>query len=132
MSPPAPSAVFEYASKAVAASAPSGPDFVVAGTLNIRNAATVAARITKQIAIPGVGTSKVFTEELAPGGATRITSRQVVENFGLTLTGGVEGFLVIRSPVSLDVVAVYTAGPRGGAVTAIDVVHVPERRLVEE
>lgn len=131
MPPPEPGSVFEYASKTVAVAAPTRPDFVIGGTLNIRNPAVVAARISKQLVVPGTGTSKVFTEDLEPGGATRITSRQVVESFGLRFTGDVEGFLVIRSPVSLDVVAVYTAGPRGGAVTAIDVVHVPERRLVE-
>jgi hypothetical protein len=36
---------------------------------------------------------------------------------------------VIESTLSLDVVAVYTAGARGGDVTSIDVEHVPERRL---
>ena len=43
--------------------------------------------------------------------------------------GATEGFLVIESTHSLDVVAVYTAGPLRGDVASIDVEQVRERQL---
>ena len=42
---------------------------------------------------------------------------------------GFEGFLVIESTDSLDVVAVYTAGGRGEQVASIDVEQIKERKL---
>ncbi len=42
---------------------------------------------------------------------------------------GWEGFLVIQSSDTLDVVAVYTAGPQGQGVASIDVQQVRERAL---
>jgi hypothetical protein len=60
--------------------------------------------------------------------ATSVDCSQV-QNFGTTFIHGFEGFLVIESTLSLDVVAVYTAGPKGGEVASIDVEHVHERRL---
>ena len=51
------------------------------------------------------------------------------KRLGLHLVYGFEGFLVIEGVASLDVVAVYTASPNGGQVSAMDVEHVPERKL---
>lgn len=46
------------------------------------------------------------------------------------LSGFLDGFLVIQSEVELDVVAVHTAGPAGGAgVETMHVERVPVRRL---
>ena len=62
---------------------------------------------------------------MRPPGWTAATSRRS----NLHLIHGFEGFLVVESTQSLDVVAVYTAGARGAEVASIDVEHVPERRL---
>jgi hypothetical protein len=40
----------------------------------------------------------------------------------------IDGFLVINSPVELDVVAVYTANPKGGEVSTLDTETVAGRR----
>jgi hypothetical protein len=45
------------------------------------------------------------------------------------LIHGIEGFLVIQSSQSLDVTAVYTAGPRAGEVASIDVEQIRGRRI---
>jgi hypothetical protein len=42
-----------------------------------------------------------------------------------------EGFLVVKSPVALDVVGVYTARPTDGEVSSIDVETVHARRISE-
>jgi eukaryotic-like serine/threonine-protein kinase len=60
--------------------------------------------------------------------ATRVDCESI-RDFDIHLIHGFEGFLVIESTASLNVVAVYTAGPRGGEVASIDVEQVPERRL---
>ncbi len=49
--------------------------------------------------------------------------------FPLTAGFPAEGFVVILTPVEMDVVAVYTAGPFEGAVSTMDVERVPSRRL---
>jgi hypothetical protein len=56
----------------------------------------------------------------------RVTCRQV-QDFGITFIHGFEGFLVIESSHSLDVVAVYTAGDQ--KVSSIDVEQIRERKL---
>ena len=43
--------------------------------------------------------------------------------------GATEGFLVIESTDSLDVVCVYTAGTLGGDVTSLEVENVREREI---
>jgi hypothetical protein len=58
-----------------------------------------------------------------------VDCRDITQDFGLTFIHGAEGFLVIESTDSLDVVAVYTAGKRGGEVESIDVEQVPERKI---
>lgn len=52
----------------------------------------------------------------------------IIAHFDLHLIHGFEGFLVIESTHSLDVVAVYTAGTKEG-VTSMDVERVFERYL---
>jgi hypothetical protein len=51
-----------------------------------------------------------------------------LRNFELQLIHGFEGFLVLESTHSLDVIAVYTAGTKEG-VTSMDVERVFERYL---
>ena len=41
----------------------------------------------------------------------------------------IDGFLVVNSPVELDVVAVYTAHPKGGEVSTMDTETVAGRRM---
>jgi hypothetical protein len=41
----------------------------------------------------------------------------------------IDGFLVVNSPVELDVVAVYTAHPKGGEVSTLDTQAVAGRRM---
>jgi hypothetical protein len=41
----------------------------------------------------------------------------------------IDGFLVVNSPVELDVVAVYTANPKGGEVSTLDADPIVGRRL---
>jgi hypothetical protein len=72
--------------------------------------------------------SQFVDSQLKPDEATSVDCSQV-QNFGIPFIHGFDGFLVIESTLSLDVVAVYTAGSRGGEVASIDVEHVPERRL---
>jgi hypothetical protein len=72
--------------------------------------------------------SKFLNETLQPDQATKVDCSRIQE-FGLVLIHGFEGFLVIESALSLDVVAVYTASGSDQSVESIAVVHVPERRL---
>jgi hypothetical protein len=41
----------------------------------------------------------------------------------------IDGFLVVNSPVELDVVAVYTAHPKGGEISTLDTETIAARRL---
>ncbi|MDX1983261.1 MAG: hypothetical protein SFV51_23525 [Bryobacteraceae bacterium] len=126
---------FQYATKIICTSHIPGTsqtsDAVLPGVyqtaVNIHNPGRRAVKIRKKIAVPGI-VSDFFGEELGADGATRFTCRQI-QDFGITFIHGAEGFLVIESTGSLDVVAVYTASPRGGEVSSIDVEHVPERKL---
>jgi hypothetical protein len=97
--------------------------------VNVHNPNPQPVRLRKKIAVPGMEPSKFVDEELKPDFATRIDCEQISRDFGITFIHGSEGFLVIESTHSLDVVAVYTAGPRGGEVSSIDVEAVRERVL---
>ena len=72
--------------------------------------------------------SQFIKEALKPDAATKVDCSRI-RDFDLHLIHGFEGFLVIESLLSLDVVAVYTAGQHGGGVESIDVEQVPERKL---
>ena len=70
-----------------------------------------------------------FVEDgLGPDCATRWDCERVRIAFG-PFIHGFEGFLVVEASHSLDVIAVYTAGPTGGQVASIDVAPVRERQL---
>jgi hypothetical protein len=96
--------------------------------VNIHNPNPQVARLRKKLAVSTGQISRFVDGQLKPDEATSIDCSQV-QNFGITFIHGFEGFLVIESTLSLDVVAVYTAGARGGDVSSIDVEHVSERRL---
>jgi hypothetical protein len=95
--------------------------------VNIHNPQTIAIKFRKKIASP-LGISKYFDDVLKPDEVKRITCSQI-QDFGITFIHGFEGFLVIDSTLSLDVVAVYTAGGRGEQVSSIDVEQIKERKL---
>jgi hypothetical protein len=97
--------------------------------VNIHNPNARVARLRKKLAVRSGQISSFVDSQLKPDEATSVDCSQV-QDFGVTFIHGFEGFLVIESTLSLDVVAVYTAGARGGEVTGIDVEHVPERRLL--
>lgn len=73
--------------------------------------------------------SSFIKDKLKPDQATKVDCSRIRE-FGLHLIHGFEGFLVIESTLSLDVVAVYTAAKNGGdGVESMDVEYIPERKL---
>ena len=96
--------------------------------VNIHNPNPQVVRLRKKLAVRSGQISPFLDGQLKPDEATSVDCSQV-QSFGTAFIHGFEGFLVIESTLSLDVVAVYTAGPKGGEVSSIDVEHVPERRL---
>jgi hypothetical protein len=72
--------------------------------------------------------TKFIKDSLKPDQATKVDCSRI-RDFGIQPIHGFEGFLVIESGLSLDVVAVYTAGKNGGEVESIDVEHVRERKI---
>ncbi len=96
--------------------------------VNIHNPQNILVKTRKKIASP-IEISKYFQGSLKPDAVERITCGQLGD-FGVHLIHGFEGFLVIESTDSLDVVAVYTAGGNHqGEVTSIDVEQIKERKL---
>ncbi|MBK9983969.1 MAG: hypothetical protein IPP15_16645 [Saprospiraceae bacterium] len=93
--------------------------------VNIHNPQNVKVKFRKKLASP-IGISDYFGDVLIPDGVARVTCGQV-QDFGLHLIHGFEGFLVIESTHSIDVTAVYTAG--GKEVNSIDVEQIKERKL---
>jgi hypothetical protein len=73
--------------------------------------------------------SKFVGSGLGPDEVTRFVCRDLREKLKLNLIHGGEGFLVIESTHSIDVIAVYTAGSVGGSVASIDVEQVRERKI---
>jgi len=96
--------------------------------VNIHNPNAQVARVRRKLAARTGQITPFVDGQLKPDEATSVDCSQV-QNFGVPFIHGFEGFLVVESTLSLDVVAVYTAGARGGEVASIDVEHVPERRL---
>ncbi len=73
--------------------------------------------------------SKFIKETLKPDQATKVDCSRIRE-FELQLIHGFEGFLVIESTLSLDVVAVYTAANKdSNGVESMDVEYIPERKI---
>ena len=100
--------------------------------VNIHNPNPRAARFRMKLAaatsteVDPPQITDFLNETLKPDQATRVDCSRVKE-FGNVPIHGFEGFLVIESVMSLDVVAVYTAGKVGGGVDSIDVEAVRER-----
>lgn len=93
--------------------------------VNIHNPQFIKVKLRKKIA-SGLGISKYFESIIGPDAVQHVNCAQI-NDFGIRLIHGFEGFLVIESTHSLDVVAVYTAGPSGKQVASIDVEQIKER-----
>ena len=126
---------FQYAAKFICTSnipnTSQTTDSFVPGSyktaVNIHNPQPRAVRLRKKLASP-IGISAFQQSSIEPDGAELVSCGQV-NSFGLHLVHGFEGFLVIESTLSIDVVAVYTANPQGSGVSAMDVEQIRERKL---
>lgn len=96
--------------------------------VNIHNPGRETAKVQIKIAVAGGPISKFKKSKLEPDQVVKVDCGDIA-GFGIQAVHGVEGFLVIESNLSLDVIAVYTAGKRGGEVESIDVEQVRERQL---
>lgn len=129
-----PNFCFQYAAKFICTSNIPGTsqttDALLPGNyqtaLNIHNPHETKFEFRMKIASP-IGISKWIGSGIGPDGVLRITCKDL-KKFKLRSIHGFEGFLVIESPCSLDVTAVYTAGNKEGVVS-IDVENVKERLL---
>jgi hypothetical protein len=126
---------FQYAAKFICTSNIPGTSQTTAALLpgayltsvNIHNPHDHEIRMQKKLASP-IQISDYITGSLKPDGAERVVCDQI-SDFNIPNIHGFEGFLVIDSTHSLDVVAVYTAGNTGGSVVSIDVEEIKERKL---
>ena len=96
--------------------------------VNIHNPNRQTVTLRKKLAVASGEVSGFFEQKLEPDAASRVDCNDI-SSFGIHLIHGLEGFLVIESTLSLDVVAVYTAGKKGAEVESIDVEYVPERKI---
>jgi hypothetical protein len=98
--------------------------------VNIHNPNSTTVRFRMKLALASLQNPQIsnfLDGSLEPDQAGKVDCSDV-RNFDLQLIHGFEGFLVIESTHSLDVVAVYTAGTKEG-VTSMDVERVFERYL---
>ena len=87
----------------------------------------LAAATSTQIDPPQI--TDFIKEALKPDQATKVDCSRI-RDFGIQPIHGFEGFLVIESTLSLDVVAVYTAaGNSGQGVVSTNVEYIRERKL---
>jgi len=127
---------FQYAAKFICTSNIPGTSLTSEAVLpgvyqtavNIHNPNNIKIKMRKKLAA-SIGISKYFDSALGADAVESVTCAQV-NNFGLQLVHGFEGFLVIESTHSLDVIAVYTAGGHKEQVSSIDVETVKERKLL--
>ena len=116
---------FHYAVKFICTANIPGTSGVYQTAVNIHNPQFTRVKLRKKIA-SGLGISKYFESIIGPDAVQHVNCAQI-NDFGIRLIHGFEGFLVIESTHSLDVVAVYTAGPSGKQVASIDVEQIRER-----
>jgi hypothetical protein len=129
---------FQYAAKFICTSNFPGTSQTTASFLpgnyqtvvNVHNPGSRSIKFRAKVALGGRGLISRFIDgKLGPDEVTRFVCPDLREKFGLRLIHGAEGFLVIESTHSLDVIAVYTAGPIHAGVASIDVERVHERQL---
>lgn len=97
-------------------------------SVNIHNPQDRTVRYRSKLAYPN-GISKWLDGSLKYDEVDQIACGQV-DKYELQLIHGFEGYLVIESTHSLDVIAVYTASPNNQQVSTMDVERVAERRLI--
>lgn len=97
--------------------------------VNIHNPNSKPAGFRMKLASASGQISGFIKGELKPDQATKVDCSQLGK-FGPPPIHGFEGFLVIESTLSLDVVAVYTAAGDSGKVESMDVEYIRERKLV--
>src|SRR5262245_17474789 len=73
--------------------------------VNIHNPNDRPVRLRMKVAVLGAEPSKFIDRELKPDFATAVNCSQISKDFGITFIHGAEGFLVIESIASLDVIA---------------------------
>lgn len=100
--------------------------------VNIHNPSNETARVRMKLALGPTTVSKFITNRIEPDALLRIDCDRISTGFGIKTIHGSEGFLIIQSMHSLDVTAVYTAGPIGGAVASLDVEQIRERTLISD
>ncbi len=128
---------FQYAAKFICTSNIPGTSQTTGAFLpgtyltavNIHNPHEHEIRMRKKLASP-IQISDYLDGALKPDGVERVVCDQI-QDFNIHSIHGFEGFLVIESTHSLDVVAVYTAGKTGGNVVSIDVEAIKERKLYD-
>jgi hypothetical protein len=98
--------------------------------VNVHNPNETTVRLREKIALGPESVSEFVEDELKPDAALRFDCGDIVSRFGPFIHGA-EGFLVIQSTHSLDVAAVYTAGPVGDQVASIAVEQIRERTIRE-
>lgn len=100
--------------------------------VNIHNPNNQRAFIRMKIATTDPSVISEFREsQLIPDEAVNVDCDDITRDFGITFIHGAEGFLVIESDLSLDGMAVYTAGKNSdGQVESIAVEQVRERNLM--
>jgi hypothetical protein len=99
-----------------------------ATVINVHNPNAAPVGFRMKLASASGDISAFIKGDLKPDQSTKVDCSQLGE-FGPQPIHGFEGFLVIESPRSLDVVAVYTAAGEAGKVSSIDVEYIRERRL---
>jgi hypothetical protein len=133
---------FQYAAKFVCAV--NMPGFSTSTTsilpgsyktvVNIHNPQNQTVKFGEKIAsaIFTNDVSGLVTATLLPDQALAVDCDKMAKIFGPAVHSPIDGFLVIDSPVSLDVTAVYTVGKnpdQGGEVESFAVEQVHERTL---
>ena len=126
--------IFQYAVKVVLGK--SDGEVVAPGeywtAINVHNPTYTTVKFRKKIAIglpseqPGRVT-RFFETKLGPDEALEIDRRDILRH--ADVDHFLKGFVVIESPVELDVVAVYTASGREAFVETLHIERVAPRRL---
>jgi hypothetical protein len=110
--------------------------------INIHNPTEKKIEIARKFALAGAPGDPAGPFSMTPYKALTLEGDQAVAyncfdiaNFFCPINGvcvdftAIDGFLVINSPVELDVVAVYTAHPKGGEVSTLDTETIAGRNI---
>jgi hypothetical protein len=110
--------------------------------INIHNPTEKKTEIVRKFALAGKPTDPAGSFSITPYKALTLEADQAVAyscfdiaDFFCPINGvcvdftAIDGFLVINSLVELDVVAVYTANPKGGEVSTMDTETVAGRNI---